>query len=259
MLRSERSPLTPLNNQLPVPTRQNSIKSFRSLSSHNGYVHIDQHDVLSTGGAGSGSGSAQRLSLNSRQSSFRSVVGSLLFDAGPTSPHPTDYQYNDLSPPEQLSDDLKDGCELCDCHRDADTEASCSSRRRRRRRRRRSSSSSSSSSSSMSSSSSRTCFMAEWRSKPVIRRTNWDAVQTGTSSVWNNNIIIELFVTWWTRSTGTVHAFAKARLTSVAIRIRIRDPDGHQNLIICSFAHYQPSLKISCKSAQKFLHKVANR
>ena len=125
MLRSERSPLTPLNNQLPVPTRQNSIKSFRSLSSHNGYVHIDHQDVASSG-AGSGSGgSAQRLSINSRQSSFRSVVGSLLFDAGPTSPHPADYQYNDLSPPEQPGDDLKDACDLCDCHRgDADSEAS---------------------------------------------------------------------------------------------------------------------------------------
>jgi len=28
-----------------------------------------------------------------------------------------------------------------------------------------------------------------------------------------------------------VHTFAKARLTSIAIRIRIRDPDLHQNLI----------------------------
>jgi len=114
---------TPLNNQLPVPTRQNSVKSFRSLSSHNGYVPIDPRDAASSGGGGS-----QRL--HSRQSSFRSVVGSLLFDsAGPPPPHPTcaaaDYQYNDLSPPEQqLNDDPKDGCELCECHRDADSEAS---------------------------------------------------------------------------------------------------------------------------------------
>jgi len=35
-----------------------------------------------------------------------------------------------------------------------------------------------------------------------------------------------------TRSTGTVHTCAKACLTSVIIRIR--DPDCHQNLIICS-------------------------
>jgi len=35
--------------------------------------------------------------------------------------------------------------------------------------------------------------------------------------------------------------------------------DRHQNLIICSLAHCQPSLKISCKSVQKFLHKAANR
>jgi len=36
------------------------------------------------------------------------------------------------------------------------------------------------------------------------------------------------------RSTGTVHTPAKARLTRVAILIRIPDPDRHQNLIICS-------------------------
>jgi len=51
-----------------------------------------------------------------------------------------------------------------------------------------------------------------------------------------------------TRITGTVHTSAKARLTSVAIqmriRIRIHDQDRHQNLIICSSAHCQPSLKI---------------
>jgi len=64
-----------------------------------------------------------------------------------------------------------------------------------------------------------------------------------------------------TRSTGTVHTSAKARLTSVAIpiRIRIRDLDRHQKLIICLLAHCQPSLKISCKSVRKFLRKVANR
>jgi len=37
------------------------------------------------------------------------------------------------------------------------------------------------------------------------------------------------------------------------------NPDCHQNLIICSLADYQPSLKTSCKSVRKFLHKVANR
>jgi len=56
-----------------------------------------------------------------------------------------------------------------------------------------------------------------------------------------------------------VHTSAKARLISVAIRIRIRDPDRHQNLIVCSLAHCQPSLKISCKTVQQSLHKVANR
>jgi len=68
-----------------------------------------------------------------------------------------------------------------------------------------------------------------------------------------------------TRSTGTVHTSAKARLTSVAIRmpmrirIRIRDLVRHKNLIICSLAHCQPSLKISCKSVRKFFRKVASR
>jgi len=61
-------------------------------------------------------------------------------------------------------------------------------------------------------------------------------------------------MSYLTRSIGTVHTSAKARFTSVAI-----DPDRHQNLIICSLAHCQPSLKISCKSVWKFLHKVANR
>jgi len=75
-----------------------------------------------------------------------------------------------------------------------------------------------------------------------------------------------------TRSTGTVHTSVKARLTSVAtriqirirygsvIRIPIRHPDRHQNLIICycSPAHWQPFLKISCKSFWKFLRKVAS-
>ena len=72
-----------------------------------------------------------------------------------------------------------------------------------------------------------------------------------------------------TRITGTVHTSTKARLTSVPdqdlyrpgflIRIRIRGPDRHQNLIVCSLAHCQPSLEISYKSVRKFLHKVANR
>ena len=61
------------------------------------------------------------------------------------------------------------------------------------------------------------------------------------------------------RSSGTVHTSAKARLTSVAIRIQIRDPDRHQNLIIYSLTNCQPSLKISCKSVRQFLRKVANR
>jgi len=62
-----------------------------------------------------------------------------------------------------------------------------------------------------------------------------------------------------TRRTGTVHTSAKARLTSVAIRTRTRDPVRDQNLIICSRAHCKPFLKISCKSVEKFLRKVANR
>jgi len=63
-----------------------------------------------------------------------------------------------------------------------------------------------------------------------------------------NNRIEYLSNVMITRSTGTVHTSAKERLTSVAIRIRIRDPNRHHNLIFCSSAHGQPSLKISCRS-----------
>ena len=42
-------------------------------------------------------------------------------------------------------------------------------------------------------------------------------------------------------------------------RIRILDPDRHQNIIICSLAQCQSSVKISCKSVSKFLRNVANR
>ena len=45
----------------------------------------------------------------------------------------------------------------------------------------------------------------------------------------------------------------------IAIRILIRDPDRHQNLIICSLAHCQLSLTISGKSVREFLSEVANR
>ena len=38
------------------------------------------------------------------------------------------------------------------------------------------------------------------------------------------------------------------------------DPHYHQNLVSSSLAHWQPSLKISCKSVRKFfLRKVANK
>ena len=37
------------------------------------------------------------------------------------------------------------------------------------------------------------------------------------------------------------------------------DPDHHQNLIVCSLAHCQPSVNISCKSVREFLRKVANK
>jgi len=40
-----------------------------------------------------------------------------------------------------------------------------------------------------------------------------------------------------TRSTGTVHTSAKARLTSVVIQIRIPYLNQHQNIIICSLAN----------------------
>jgi len=48
-------------------------------------------------------------------------------------------------------------------------------------------------------------------------------------------------------------------LYGIAIRILIRDPDRHQNLIICSLAHCRLSLTISGKSVREFLSKVANR
>jgi len=35
--------------------------------------------------------------------------------------------------------------------------------------------------------------------------------------------------------------------------------DHHQNLTICSLAHCQPSMQISCKPIPKFLRKLANR
>ena len=69
---------------------------------------------------------------------------------------------------------------------------------------------------------------------------------------------------WHTLYLIFVHYLRQGSLTSVVIRIRIRiriricDPDGHQNLTICSLAHCQSSLKISCKSVGKFLRKVAN-
>jgi len=64
------------------------------------------------------------------------------------------------------------------------------------------------------------------------------------------------------RSTETVHTSAKARLTSVEISVlpsgeSVRD--CHQKLTICSLAHRQPSLQISCKSVRKLLRNVANR
>jgi len=56
-----------------------------------------------------------------------------------------------------------------------------------------------------------------------------------------------------------VHTSAKARLTSVTIWIRIRDPGRYQNLIICSLTHCQHSLKILCKFVRTFLRKAAHR
>jgi len=45
----------------------------------------------------------------------------------------------------------------------------------------------------------------------------------------------------------------------IQIHIRIRDLDRCQNLISCSLAHCQHSLKLPSKSVRTFLHKVANR
>jgi len=57
-----------------------------------------------------------------------------------------------------------------------------------------------------------------------------------------------------TRSTGTVHTSAKARLTSVAIRIA--HTDRHQHWIICSFAHCQPSTKFHVNPFGRFCAKL---
>jgi len=95
-------------------------------------------------------------------------------------------------------------------------------------------------------------------------------------------------MTMTNRSIGTVHTSTKARLTSearqrISMSSRFRsvnhsvshngdksgkqslysdgDPDRHRNLSICSLAHSQTSVKISCKSVWKFLRKAeaANR
>ena len=58
-----------------------------------------------------------------------------------------------------------------------------------------------------------------------------------------------------TRSSGTLHTSAKARLTSVAIQIWIHMwTDRQQNLIICSMA--QPSLKIYANPLRSFCAKL---
>jgi len=91
------------------------------------------------------------------------------------------------------------------------------------------------------------------------------STEINTSTNRNASVTIVLFTLkyYTTRSTGTVHTSAKARLTTVAISV---PPSGeavwerHENAIICLLAHcQQPSLKISCKFAWKFLRKVANR
>jgi len=53
-----------------------------------------------------------------------------------------------------------------------------------------------------------------------------------------------------------VRTSAKARLTSVVTRIRIRDPDRHQNLIICSLDHCQPSWKFHANPFGSFCAKL---
>ena len=92
----------------------------------------------------------------------------------------------------------------------------------------------------------------------VQRRITAASVTTCQHNSQSHEIIQHTRVTM--TSTGTLHTSAKASLTSVAIpiRIRIRDPDRHQNLIIYSLAHCQHSLQISRKSVWKFLRKFPN-
>ena len=81
----------------------------------------------------------------------------------------------------------------------------------------------------------------QWRRQALVRGAQ------------NYMKIICLIYSYNYKNTGTVHTSTKAHLTSIAIRIR------HQYLIICSLAHWQPSLKISCRSVRTFLREVANR
>jgi len=55
------------------------------------------------------------------------------------------------------------------------------------------------------------------------------------------NDVIVCVIAIITRSTGTLHTSAKARLTSVVIWMLICDPDRHQILIIYSSVQCQPS------------------
>jgi len=61
---------------------------------------------------------------------------------------------------------------------------------------------------------------------------SWEVIRDLLNSVRDFQLLwsLHVFETFLTRSTGTVHISAKARLTSVTIRIR--HPNCHQNLIL---------------------------
>jgi len=83
----------------------------------------------------------------------------------------------------------------------------------------------------------------------ILEKVSNQIIQYNIIKLLNHEILQSYYKT---RSTGTEHTSAKTRLNSIAIWIRIRDPDRHQSLTICSLAHCQPSLKIVCKSFRMF-------
>jgi len=77
------------------------------------------------------------------------------------------------------------------------------------------------------------------------------------------SLIITTAAIWRISMNEWLRAAAESLSVSPSTKKQSLYPDGdphrHQNLVISSMAHGQPSLKISCKSVRQFLRKVANR